>query len=353
MAVIASLCLAACGDSGEKATAGAGVAACAKGATVRPFAELRFRVESTPGAPGSFAEAMDGVCRRLSKLGYESFRVRQDRHELVVRAPRRLLDEVATVLRPGRVAFFDWEPNVLGGRGPDSPFAGPTGLFQAVQTASRLGPSAEPTDVSPAAPLTPEEADRRNDTFGELHYLFGPDRRPLAGPARAPGSLATARARAPAGSRVLKVPRGVAVVAAQRSSKGPAGWFVIEDDLELSGGDLAEPLAAADARTRKPAVVLDFTEPGRAAFAALTRRVAQRGAASTVAGAPPTVAIALDGHVMARVGVDPNANPNGLDGRAGVQISDVPSRRLARRIALLLRETPLPANLVPLSVEAY
>lgn len=340
LAVIASLCLASCGGSdggaGERAAEG-----CSKGGAKGPRAELRYRVESTPGAPGSFAETLSALCGRLSRLGYTRFAVRQDRRELVVRIPRGLRDEVPTFARHGRMAFVDWEADVLGPRGPDSPFGS---LFEAVETAAGMAPRAEPADATPAAPLTPEESDRRNNAFGELHYLFGPDRRLLGGPAAAPGSLATARARAPVGSRILKVPQGVAVVAAERSRGAPQGWFAIEDDSELSRSDIARPRAEAESLRRAPTVAFDFTEQGRAVFAALTRRVAQRG----VVGATPGIAIVLDGRIVARVPVDPAADPDGLDGSAGAQIRDVGSRRLARRLARLLREDPLPANLVPL-----
>lgn len=338
LALLASPCLASCGGS----DGGGGAArepGCSKDAGERPLTELRHRVESTPGTPGSFAETMRALCRRLSRLGYTRFAVRRRGHELALGVPRSLRDEVAILARPGRLAFFDWEPNVLGPRGPDLPFGS---AIEAVEAATAVAPAAEPTDLSPAVPLTAEESDRRNDAFGELHYLFGRDRRLLAGPAAAPGSLATARARAPAGSRVLRVPRGVAVVAAERSGRG---WFVIEDDAELSRSDIAGPRAEADPRTNAAGVAFDLTEQGRTVFADLTRRVAQRAAAT---GEEASFAIVLDGQILARPTVDPAASPNGVDGGEGVRISVVGSRRLARRLALLLRVEALPANLVPL-----
>ena len=333
LAALACLCLSSCGESDGKAAAGATTAGCSKGAARGPLSELRFRVESSPGAPGSFAETLAALCRRLSPLRSTTFSVRRRRHELVVRVPRRLEADLLPLLRPGRIAFFDWDANVLGPNGPDAPF---DRLFDAVQVASASAARAEATDPVSAAAPAPEEADRRNDAFGELHYLFGPEGRLLAGPAAAPGSLATVQA--PAGARILKVPQGITVVAG-RGRDG--GWFVIEDDAEFGIADISGPRATPDPQTRAPAVTFGLTDSGRTAFSALTRRVAQRGAAGRIA-------IVLDRRVVSFVSIDPAANPDGLDGSAGGQISEVGSRARARGLALLLRSGVLPANLVPL-----
>ena len=63
-----------------------------------------------------------------------------------------------------QLQFYDWEPNVLGDRGPDSPYSGTRGLFEAAEVASNAEPKAEADDVPPDSDLSPEEADRQNDT---------------------------------------------------------------------------------------------------------------------------------------------------------------------------------------------
>ena len=77
--------------------------------------------------------------------------------------------------KPGEIYFYDWDANVLGDRGPDTPFAGARGLFEAVSVASREVPRAERTDRPLDAPadLSIAEADRRNDSAGKRYSGIG------------------------------------------------------------------------------------------------------------------------------------------------------------------------------------
>lgn len=338
LALACCLLLGACssGDDGEDRGKD-DRSACTRGAPQAPAVELRYRVESSPTMPGSFKETRSALCSRIDKLRLTSVQVRQAGPDLVVRAPRRLARDAELAATAGELRFYDWEPNVVGRRGPDVPFSGRTSLFQAVQKASKMSPSAESTDSSAAG-----------------FYLFGDDGRFIAGPAANRGTLrGRSGSRPPAGSRVLTVPRGIVVVEAEGSlgREGPERHFVLQDDAELARSAIADPRAEEDSQTGEPVVVFDFTEAGRELFAALTKRVAGRASSGRQGGAEPPLArfaIALDGRIVALSAVDPRESPQGLDGRTGAQIGGFSSVAQARRVARLLEAPPLPGSLVPL-----
>ena len=64
-------------------------------------------------------------------------------------------------------------------------YAGGLALFQAVEAASKEQGKAEQTDVPPGSDVSPEQADRDNNTAKDRYYLFGPDQRPI-GPDKQP-----------------------------------------------------------------------------------------------------------------------------------------------------------------------
>src|SRR5439155_11275646 len=85
----------------------------------------------------------------------------------------------------------------------------------------------------------------------------------------------------PAGSLVIKVPRGIVLIKQEkpRNAKNSAAlrFYVLEDDSELSGSDIKDPKQASDPQTSEPIVTFNFTDAGRKAFARATTREAQRG----------------------------------------------------------------------------
>ncbi|MDQ4071547.1 MAG: protein translocase subunit SecF, partial [Actinomycetota bacterium] len=255
-------------------------------------------------------------------------------------------------------------------------------LFQAVELASKSKPKAERTDLPPGNPqkLTPEQADRRNDSSKDKYYLFGADRKLITGPDAnceellsdfeprgAPGSRSypkdtdcSAELRAlgeggpPPGSRVFKVPQGVVVVEAERSRNQPERikkYFVLEDDSELSGAEITGPEANTDQRTQEPIVTMNFTDTGRKAFAEATRREAQRGANILLPPGTPRenafqrFAITLDNKIVSLATIDFVENPEGIDGRTGAQINGIGSFQETQDLAESLRIGALPIEL--------
>jgi len=298
-----------------------------------------------------------------------------------------------------QLQFYDWEPNVLG-RGPDVPFAGSKALYDAAEFASKQKPKAEQTDVPPGSDLRPEQADKQNDSSASArYYLFGPDRYPIGNnqeplregeyepsasceslladyepaggaPAKyAKGTECKSELEAlgsggpPAGSRVIKVPRGVVIVEAEKApnqSERVHRFFVIEDDSELNGKEIKNPEQAFDPNTNEPLVNMEFTDRGREAFARVTKRIAERGRnCETLAGVDPTCpqqgsnpddffqrfAITLDNQIVSLATIDYQENPEGIDGRTGASIQNIGSIQDAQDLAENLRIGALPIDL--------
>jgi SecD/SecF fusion protein len=347
MVALATMYLVACSEDVRSAPCSQAV----EGQTVR----LVYRVGG-----GDARVTASRVCTRLRTLGAPRAQVSAvggDRLRVVVPDAKGARAAVDAAVGAPSLGFHDWEPNVLGRRGPAAPFAGGTALLDAVETAS--GP-------------------RR---AAALLYLFDPDGRPLAGPAEScrvllaayrhePGSasypersLCRSRLQAlggggpPSGSRVLGTPDGVAVVEDEAVPGQPPQlhrYFAIEDDPELSTPDIENPRADTDAVTGEPAVLFDFTPSGRRAFERLTGRVAARARRAAAAGGASEsafqhFAIVVDNRIVSLATVDPVANPDGIDA-PGAQISGLGSRAATRLMARRLAAGPLDAELELVSV---
>src|SRR4051794_37651729 len=254
--------------------------------------ELVYQGRPTPKVPKVTPQAIDDALQTIRKrtdaLGVSEPEIQRAGPDQIsiglpdVKNAQRAKEQVGTT---AQLQFYDWEPNVLGPRGPNSPYAGSKALFQAVEVASKSKPRAEATDIPPGGP-SPEIQkrfgndkqkieqyyDRTNDSAKDKFYLFGADQKLIHGPdtsckellsdytpkgGTAPASRyakdtqCSAELRAlgsggpPAGSRILKVPQGIVVVEAEKASKNqPASvkrYFVLEDDSELSGSDIKNP----------------------------------------------------------------------------------------------------------------
>src|SRR5215211_1379922 len=359
--------------------------------------ELVYEGRPTPKVPQvtpqAVDDAIDTMRKRVDALGVSEPEIqRAGANQISVGLPavqnaQRAKEQVGST---AQLQFYDWEPNVLGNRGPDAPFAGSKALYEAVKLASTQKGKAEATDVPPGSHISPEKADKQNDTAKDRYYLFGPDRLPIGpnhepvrtgdyqpsgsctevvsdyepkpGPAPkfAKGTECEDQLKAlgsggpPAGSDVIKVPQGVVVVEAEPVPNQPPTihrFFVLEDDSELSGADVTHPEANTDPNTNAPIVTMDFTDKGREAFARVTKRIAERGAKVIL---PPGTdkqqafqrfAITLDNKIVSLATIDFVENPEGIDGRTGAQIENVGALQDANDLAQNLRIGALPIEL--------
>jgi SecD/SecF fusion protein len=173
-------------------------------------------------------------------------------------------------------------------------------------------------------------------------------------------ALADAGIGPPAGSIVVQVPRGVLVVKGEKpsgsskASSSDLGYWVIEDDSELSGSDIEDPKQAFDPQSNEPIVTFDFTDKGRKAFARATKREAERGAEQLL---PPGAsqqqvestfqrfAITLDNQLVSLATINYRENPEGIDGSTGAQINGIGTIKDTQDLAESLRIGALPIQL--------
>jgi SecD/SecF fusion protein len=370
--------------------------------------ELVYQGQPTPQVPKVTPQALDDaletIRKRTDALGVSEPEIQRSGPDQIsiglpdVQNAQRAIDQVGST---AQLQFYDWEPNVLGDRGADVPYAGSKALYDAAEVATKQEPKAERVDVPPGSDLTPQEADKQNDTVGDQYYLFGPDRFPI-GPDKQPlregdykpstncKDLLTdfepengppnkypentecktqleelGPGGPPDGSRVFKVPQGIVVVEAEpapNQSERVHRFFVIEDDSELSGKDIKNPEQNFDPNTNAPLVTMEFTDRGREAFARVTKRIAERGRdCETLAGvspdcpnvqqgAPPEeffqrFAITLDNQIVSLATIDYQDNPEGIDGRTGASIENIGDIQQAQDLAESLRIGALPINL--------
>jgi len=371
------------------------------GLDLRGGIELVYQARPTPKVPAVTPQAIDDaletIRKRTDALGVGEPEIQRSGQDQIgvglpsVENAGRAIQQVGTT---AQLQFYDWEPNVVGGG--ERPF---TTLFEAAQAAGKGTPRAEAEDV-PAGPPDPaivrqaggsqqrlrEIYDRRNDSSATKFYLFSSQRELIAGPdpscaellsdfeGRAPAKRpplpaplpkgtqcpnelrALGGAGPPGGSRVLGVPQGIVVVKAERPESLPPNapfesYWVLEDDSELSGSDITNPAQQIDPQLNQPVVTMEFTDQGRRAFAAVTKRIAQRGAEVIL---PPgasreqayqSFAITLDNQIVSRATINFVENPEGIDGRTGAQITGVGNAKQAQDLAEQLRIGALPIEL--------
>ena len=309
------------------------------------------RVELTFAAHPRLVQALNGraldatvfaLCQRARAMEMD-LAVERDGELIVVEAE----DADSPVTQTGELRLYDWEPNVVGRDGrPGSGDPNPTGrlqsLYRAVKRAAKARPASEPSD---------RPSDRGNDSEPARWYTFDRDHELVGGPDTERPPAPGARS----GLEIIKVPRGIVVIEEERPTlAGPATprfYFVLEDDVELTGDDIRNPDQDFDPNTQEPIVTMDFTPRGRASFARVTKRLAARGAAQKL---PPGVepqsafqrfAITLDDQIVTLAVIDFVENPTGIDGRTGAQINGVGSLQDTQQLATILRLGALPVDL--------
>jgi hypothetical protein len=233
----------------------------------------------------------------------------------VQNAPAGARSEILALTAPGRVAFWDWEGDVLapdgklvagqlragnpaalkisqgnGAAAPGEPGAGGVSLRQALLVAQKAAKGGRLTVVQATDP------DPRHPT-----------------------------------------PRGAP----------NARVYVLRGPPALSGTDLTNPRASADPNAEGPIVTFDFTAPGRRAFQRVTAKVARRGELVNSPGETLNqhFAIALDNQLITVPFIDFKQYPDGINGDHGADIAGNLTSRSARDLAILIRYGPLPLDL--------
>ncbi len=278
--------------------------------------ELVYQGQPTPQTtvtPEAIDRSIDIMRERVDALGVSEPEIQRLGNDQVsvglpdVQNAQRAIDQVGTT---AQLYFYDFERNVIGNARRPVP-----GLYEAVQLAAKQRP-----------------VDDENNTTGDQQYLFGRDRKLLAGPDTSRRNLLSEFDNGrPRGSKIVTVPAGTVVIQAEKPENYPSDkffdqWYVMRDNPELNGKELKDPKQEFDPTTNEPIVTFSFTDKGREAFQDVTRRLAQRGQTQQIPGQPAdasfqTFAVVLDRKVVTRPFINFNENPDGIDGRTGAQIS--------------------------------
>jgi preprotein translocase subunit SecD len=321
----------ACGGS-DKQTEGCGPS---HPAHARIYRALPKR--NAPVTPARVAATVDALCSRvggrLASAKVSVHKVGADRIEVGSKAP---LGPSADRLAGGRarLAFYDWEPNLR----PANQAQPTLSLSDAVQKASKQRPTADRDDIPAAGPSDAVKKQLGGDEKRIEQYY---DRQ---------NDAATP---APAGSLLQKVPRGIVVLKdeARAGSAGPLGYWILEDDAELTSADITDPKQEFDQQTNEPIVTFNFTDKGRAAFARVTKREAVRGQ-NILRGPGQTpqdtfqrFAIALDNQLVSLATISYIDNPEGIPGDTGAQINGIGDIQETQDLAKSLAYAPLPLDL--------
>jgi hypothetical protein len=223
-------------------------------------------------------------------------------------------NQILALAAPGRLAFYDWEVDVIAPDGKT--VAGglqahdPTALEISQGNGGWQPGSAESGGISRQQAVA---LGRRAATHGSFALLQAMDDDPLHPTSRdAPG----------------------------------ARFFVLRGAPALTNADVGNPQAITT-NPGEPIVTFELTPGGRRAFRALTAAVARRGA--LISGPGETFdqhfAIAVDNKLTTVPFIDFKSYPGGIDGNYGADIAGDLSIQSAKDLAILLRYGPLPVNL--------
>jgi len=331
------------------------------GLDLRGGTQLVYEAQGTPANPEPSPQDVDraleivrdrvdslGVAEpEISRVGAASIQVGLPDVQDSGRAQERVGDTA-------QLFFYDFEPNVIPLDGDSGQITASNAenestasLFEAVKTASEQ----------------PEECKDNACTAAESrYYLFEKSTEDLvAGPETDREDLFAepeAEALPEDQRKVFEVKPGTIVVcdvllsgdsaeACEGSSEGGTvdRYFVMSDEPAMSGDDIRNPEQNFDPQSNAPNVTFDFTDEGRQIFEEITRGIAERGRINSFPPQPEAFAIVLDDEIISRPVIDPDENPDGIDGRTGAQISGGFDLTEAQDLAEFLRIGALPVEL--------
>ena len=342
--------------------------------------------------PDALKRAVDIMRSRVDQLGVAEPEIQTTGgNQITVGLPNvsdtaRAEQEVGTT---AQLLFYDWEANALTpngkpvasqlqtqdpnaltisqgtsgtGQAPGDPGAGSTGLYQAVQLASkqvewssrdqsRPGPQYWAFGAPGSAACATAARDQGTvPVVGQHCLLSGPDDNTNDLNQGLPNGVSASEA------QVLSIPRGWVVLEAISTSgyskqlpfSNPnAQFFVLKDNVALRGSDITNPQQSTDPNSGEPNVTFGFSSSGKKAFQTVTAQIARRGA--LVSGLGQSLqqhfAVALDNQLVTVPYIDYKQYPDGINGDNGADISGSFTITSAQDLANELRLGALPINL--------
>lgn len=246
-----------------------------------------------------------------------------------------------------RLLFYKWEDNIIVGPGrsksniandaaADTPF---TELFEAVTLAAKQKPSSGKEDLANDGRKRPDFY--VVDTKKKIVLTPTPSasKEELLADPKFKGKL-------PKNAKVVIVPRGTVIIRNDPRVKtkfSKSNFFVIRDNVELTGDDIERATADTDSQTGQPAVGLKFTGNGGKIFERVTKELRRDGESEPVlpgqgeSGAH-RFAIVLDGESISLASIS-TTDPSLANGISGGQaqitnLSLTESRDVAKQIEL-------------------
>ena len=258
--------------------------------------ELVYQVKPRAGQPPPSADTIqrtiDVMRERVDQLGVAEPEIQQaggDQINVALPDVSNLDEAIKQVGTVAQLAFYDWEPNVIGPDGrPDPENAAVTGgqsagdsgaaltLYDALLRAEK-----RPAKVEPEQLARRQAVLRRRPQGAKRVFGLGEETR-SRGAGQRPGGAASATKPPPTSSSCKP---DTVLLRAQKPTDGPKPnrWFVLQDDVALAGKEIKDPEQNFDQGTGgsgAPIVTFSFTDKGRKTWESVTKAIAQRGQAS-------------------------------------------------------------------------
>jgi SecD/SecF fusion protein len=321
--------------------------------------------KQTPVTPDAMKRAIDVMRERVDQLGVAEPEIQQvggNQIGVALPAVKNLGEAVSQVGTVAQLAFYDWEPGVIGPDGKPAPTdPNVTGGREAGQGAGALSLY----DAVLRASKRPAKIEADNSHESSVFYAVDPKTKKVYRPGKDPNGLAAENTRAQALANVPQAQRAQAkvyevkpdtvIIRAQQPDDVKTKsdlWYVLKDDVALKGQELKSPEQSFDPNTNEPIVTFKFTKKGRQVWQDVTRRIAERGALSVgllpgqdAEAANQHFAIVLDDELVSAPKIDFKENPDGIDGRNGSQISGGFTIKSAQALANVLKTGALPLKL--------
>jgi SecD/SecF fusion protein len=337
-----------------------------RGLDLQGGVELVYQVKPRAGQPAPSSDAIqraiDVMRKRVDQLGVAEPEIQQSgKNQIDVALPdvSNLQEAIKQVGTVAQLAFYDWEPNVIGPDGKPDP------TNSAVTGGSAGGDSSSTAaltlyDALQRAIKRPAKIEPNNSRDGNLYYAVDKAKKHVFGTGEETRKAALTKV--PLALRkkveVLVVKPDTVIVRAQAADGSTATtdtWFVLKDDVALQGKEIKNPEQNFDhsaGGNGEPIVTFDFTDKGQKIWQSVTKRIAQRGADS-VGILPGTsasdvyqhFAIVLDNTLVSTPYINFQENPDGIDGRTGSEISGGFTIKSAQALANVLKTGALPVEL--------
>ncbi|MEA2148270.1 MAG: SecD/SecF fusion protein, partial [Solirubrobacteraceae bacterium] len=341
-----------------------------KGLDLQGGVELVYQAKPTKQTPvtsDALQRSIDVMRERVDQIGVAEPELQRSGNDQVsvalpaVKNLQQAIDQVGTV---AQLAFYDWEVNVIG----------PDGKTDPGNAAVTGGPSAGSVGAIPLydavlrAAKQPLKVSADNSREGSAFYAVNPKTKKVFRSGKDPNALANEDTRAAAlavvppalrsTAKVYEVKQGTVIVRAEQPDTAKSKtdqWYVMRDQVALKGTEIKNPEQNFDqgaGGNGQPIVTFDFTSKGRKIWQTTTRRIAERGSESAglipgqnISGANQHFAIVLDDELVSTPFIDFRANPDGIDGRTGSQISGGFTIKSAQALANVLKTGALPLKL--------